>query len=95
MESYLTNRKQYVEIEGVESDLLTVITGSILGALLIIYINDIVSASNLFNFIIYADDTTLSTTLEIIIKDINNGNIQYKINKELACINDWLKSKYQ
>ena len=42
MESYLTNRKQYVEIEGVESDLLTVITGSILGALLIIYINDIV-----------------------------------------------------
>jgi len=97
MESYLTNRKQYVEMEGVESELLTVITGvpqgSILGPLLfIIYINDIVSASNLFNFIIYADDTTLSTTLEIIIKDTNYGNIESKINRELAGINDWLKT---
>ncbi len=32
----------------------------------IIYINDIVQASKIFDFIIYADDTTLSTTLEIV-----------------------------
>ncbi len=68
MESYITNRKQYVDMDGVESDILSITTGvpqgSILGSLLfIIYINDIANASNLFKFIIYADDTTLSTTL--------------------------------
>ncbi len=62
IESYLTNRKQFVEIDGFRSDILIVNTGvpqgSILGPLLfIIYINNISKASNLF----YADDMTLST----------------------------------
>ncbi len=39
----------------------------------IIYINDISKASNLFKFIIYADDTTISTTMKIVISEINNG----------------------
>ncbi len=40
--------------------------GSILGPLLfIIYINDIAEASNVFDVMINADDTSLSTTLEI------------------------------
>ncbi len=60
--------------------------------LFIIYINDIVSSSKLFDFIIYADDTTLSTTLEIIIKDTNNSDPESLFNKELQNINDWLKS---
>ncbi len=30
------------------------------------------STSNLFNFIIYTEDTTLSIMLEVVIKDINN-----------------------
>ncbi len=97
MESYLTNKKQYVEMDGIKSDMLGITAGvpqgSILGPLLfIIYINDIANLSNLFDFIIYADDTTLSTTLEIIIHDRNNSEIQSSISKELIGINDWLKT---
>ncbi len=47
--------------------------GSIIGFLLfIIYINDIAHASNHFDFIIYADGTTLSTTIEIVVKTTTN-----------------------
>ncbi len=71
MESYITNGKQYVDIDDVQSEMLTVTTrvpqGSILGPLLfIIYLNDIAHTSNLFNFIIYADHTTLSTAIDVI-----------------------------
>ena len=90
-ESYLKNRKQYVELEGTNSDLLEIKTGvpqgSILGPLLfIIYVNDISNASNLFKFILYADDTTLTTTLNL---DIDN--FDELINRELYKISDWLK----
>ena len=64
MESYISDRKQYVDLDGTKSDMLTVKTGipqgSILGPLLfIIYINDIANSSKIFSFIIYADDTTI------------------------------------
>ncbi len=79
-----------------QSEMLTVTTdvsqGSILGPLLfIIYVNDMANSSNLFKFIIYADDTTLYTTIEVIINNINNANVESKIKLELACITDWLK----
>ncbi len=69
MESYITNRKQFVIIDDIKSEMLPMTTGipqgSILGSLLfIIYINDIANSSDLFSFVVYADDTTLSTTLE-------------------------------
>ncbi len=72
MESYLTNRKQYVDMDDVQSEMLTVTTGvphgSILGPLLfIIYLNDMANLRNLFKFIIYADDTPLSTTIGVIL----------------------------
>ncbi len=96
IESYLTNRKQYVEINGSNSDMLSLTTGvpqgSILGTLLfIIYVNDIAQASKLFDFIIYADDTTLSTTLEIVIRNTPNLNAVNILNTELKNENDWLK----
>ncbi len=96
MESYLSNRKQYVEIEGVESDMLTIQTGvpqgSILGPLLfIIYINDIANSSDLFHLIVYADDTTISGSLNILSQQAETGELNNVINTELTKINDWLK----
>ncbi len=73
MESYLSNSKQYVEIDDSVSDMLDLTTevqqGSILGPLLfIIYMNDIAHASKMFYFIIYANNTTLSTIIEIVVR---------------------------
>ena len=62
-ESYLSNRKQYVEIDNIKSELksvnIGVPQGSILGPLLfIIYVKDINKASKCFESILYADDTS-------------------------------------
>ena len=86
--SYLTNRKQFVNYNSVNSDLLTISTGvpqgSILGPLLfLIYMNDIHNATNLFHFILFADDTTLITK-----NGVNKSNI---INAELAKLSLWFK----
>ena len=90
MQSYLTNRKQYVEINNTQSTkndiTVGVPQGSILGPLLfIIYINDIIHSSTVFKFIIFADDTTLYTTLD------TQENINDILNDELVQINNWLK----
>ena len=64
IESYLSNRKQYVSVLGENSDLADVIygvpQGSCLGPLLfLIYINDISNTSNEGEFILFADDTNI------------------------------------
>ena len=94
MESYLSNRYQYVELNGIRSSHLLITTGvpqgSILGPLLfIIYMNDIANASSLFYPILYADDTTLSATLKTF--NLNNNAIASNINVELDKISLWLK----
>ena len=67
-QSYLSDRQQFVEINGVSSNTLPIRTGvpqgSILGPLLfIIYMNDVSSSTNFFHFIIYADDTNLISSI--------------------------------
>ena len=53
------------------------------------YINDFSQASNMFNFVMYADDTTLTSTVS---NFRNNSNpVETSINAELLKINDWLQ----
>ena len=54
--------------------------------LFIIYINDLCNASKLFKMIIYADDTTSFSTL-----DVFGNYISKNSNIELTKVADWLK----
>ena len=91
-ENYLTNRKQSVRYEEVSSSLRNITTGvpqgSVLGKLtllFIIYMNDIVAASDFFEYVIYADDATLFFSLR------SQGTVDTScINAELNKIHNWL-----
>ena len=93
MKSYLENRKQYVQFDTCTSDMKSIRNGvpqgSILGPLLfLIYINDFPNSSKLFNFLMYADDTTLFCCLE----DIKSDNKELVLNNELQRVHSWLKA---
>ena len=89
--SYLSNRKQRVFVNGVESNFLSVNSGvpqgSILGPFLfLIYINDFAKATNYFSLRLFADDTSLTATgkdLDVLLQ---------RINSELPAIHEWLCS---
>ena len=51
-----------------------------------IYINDITRTSNLLNFILFADDTT------IFIKGKDINELKIILNRELGLVADWIKS---
>ena len=60
-ENYLNCRSQYTSFKGTNSDILPISCGvpqgSILGPLLfLIYINDVLSSSDILRFVMYADD---------------------------------------
>ena len=56
--------------------------------LFIIYINDITASSNIFKFLMYADDTTIFTTINCF--ENNKNPNQYIIYDEQSKINEWL-----
>ena len=85
---YLTNRRQFVSIQGHHSSYAPVSygvpQGSILGPLLfILYINDFCNISNVFTPYLYADDSNCF---------INGNNVPdaiSKLNSELDKIFEW------
>ena len=92
-QSYLSNRKQYVNVNDTNSDLKQISCGvpqgSILGPLLfLIFINDLPRCSKLFKYILYADDSTLSTCIH---ENELNKSIEL-INTELKNLHHWLSS---
>ena len=89
--SYLTKRRQFVEINNAQSETLFnkygVPQGSVLRPLLfLIYINDIHSATNYSDIHHFADDTNLLYSSKSL-KDINK-----KINFDLKNIVHWLRA---
>ena len=87
-ESYLSNRKQHIEIgENSKTDLKCVTCGvpqgSILGPLLfLVYVNDLPNASRLLDSIMFADDNLFFNH-----KDIKH--LFTVVNNELVNIKDW------
>ena len=90
--NYLSNRKQFIQINNEENTELETITcgvpqGLILGPLLfLLYVNDLKNASNLLDPIMYADDTNLFLTHKDISYLFETANLQ------LERINQWFIS---
>ena len=90
-ESYLKCRPQSVKVGNEISDILQVLCGvpqgSVLGPILfLIYINDIYRSSELLNFQLFADDTSL------FLSHTNTTQLETTINEELTRVSMWLKS---
>ena len=89
--NYLTNRTQYVAFNDCTSDPQNIICGvpqgSVLGPLLfILYVNDITFTSNILDFILFADDTTILYSHKDISSKVN------MVNEELQEVNNWFKA---
>ncbi len=93
VKSYLTNRKQFVQVDGHSSDLLDIICGvpqgSVLGPkLFILYINDLCNVSSLVKYVLFADDTNIfksgdnlqSLCIEIS-NELNKISVWFNVNK--------------
>ena len=89
MRSYLSNRKQFVSINGHKSEKLDVKIGvpqgSVLGPLLfLIYINDLPNSMSTVKSILFADDTTIFSSHE------NIHTLCRDISADLHLVNEWL-----
>ena len=95
LESYLTNRSQYVHLNSINSSFRNISCGvpqgSVLGPLLfLLFINDMPLISSLVSYILYADDTTgifsspsLDDLFQIAVNELNSLNDWFSSNKLL------------
>ena len=91
--SYLSNRKQYVSVNGKVSEQKPVThgvpQGSVSGPLLfLIYINDLPSVSKVLSFYLFADDTN------IYFKSFDIVHLQKVMNRELRKVRKWLDANH-
>jgi hypothetical protein len=91
LKSYLNNRLQYVQYNGICSNKTPIYCGvpqgSILSPLLfLIYINDICNASSSSQLILFADDTNLFYSHKDLQFLVNHGN------HELIKLSSWLSA---
>ena len=91
--SYLTNRQQYVTIEGIKSDTKPIVhgvpQGSVLGPLLfLVYINDLNKCIRFSITRHFADDTNLLYIVDY--SKLRNRNPTRKLNIDLKSLNQWL-----
>ena len=89
-QNYLSNREQYVSINGIDSDVMKISCGvpqgSVLGPLLfLLYINDLPNATE-FLTLLFADDTTFQFS------GVNLDLLFEKCNLELEKASIWFKS---
>ncbi len=88
--SYLTGRKQFIDLYDVKSIMEPILCGvpqgSILGPILfLVYVNDINNATSL-STLSFADDTSVITSSP----DINE--LYAKMNMELTKLDDWFRA---
>jgi hypothetical protein len=86
IKSYLQGRKQFVSMNNHKSKLMSISCGvpqgSILGPkLFILYINDMCNVTQLFNYILFADDTNLfcsNDDVKVLNRQVNEGLVKLK-----------------
>ena len=89
--SYLTNRKQFVQLNRVSSKFSNICRGvpqgsTLSGLLFLLFINDIVNSSDKLFFNLFADDTS------IYLNNANLNNLYDVMNEELVKVGNWLSA---
>ena len=87
--SYLTERKQYIHLNGTNSETKNILCGvpqgSVLGPMLfLLYINDLPNISRKLKKILFADDTN------IYYESSDLKKLEATVNKELEKLHEWL-----
>ena len=88
--SYLTDRQQYVEVNGCSSHRYKldygVPQGSVLGPVLfLLFINDITHSSDILRFTMFADDTSLILCID---RDVYHTTLKIELSKVMKWFED-------